>query len=65
MSTKRSAGILLPITSLPSEYGIGDLGSEATKFGKFLHDAGQKIWQVLPMTATDPGCGNSRSEERV
>lgn len=59
MSTKRSAGILLPITSLPSEYGIGDLGPEAVKFGKFLHDAGQKIWQVLPMTATDPGCGNS------
>ncbi|MBQ4430746.1 MAG: 4-alpha-glucanotransferase, partial [Synergistaceae bacterium] len=59
MSTKRSAGILLPITSLPSEYGIGDLGPEAAKFGKFLHDAGQKIWQVLPMTATDPGCGNS------
>ncbi|MBQ3402838.1 MAG: 4-alpha-glucanotransferase [Synergistaceae bacterium] len=57
--TKRSAGILLPVTSLPSKYGIGDFGPEALKFGKFLHDAGQKIWQVLPMTTIDPGCGNS------
>ncbi len=55
----RSAGILLPVTSLPSKYGIGDFGPEAVKFGKFLHEAGQKIWQVLPMTTIDPGCGNS------
>ena len=55
----RSAGILLPVTSLPSRFGIGDFGPEAMKFGKFLHDAGQKIWQVLPMTTIDPGCGNS------
>ncbi len=55
----RSAGILLPVTSLPSKFGIGDFGPEAFKFGKFLHDAGQKIWQVLPMTTIDPGCGNS------
>ena len=33
---KREAGILLPITSLPSRYGIGDLGSEAFKFADFL-----------------------------
>lgn len=57
--TRRSAGILLPVTSLPSEYGIGDFGPEAFKFADFLHDAGQKIWQVLPMTTIDPGCGNS------
>ncbi|MBQ2615466.1 MAG: 4-alpha-glucanotransferase, partial [Synergistaceae bacterium] len=55
----RSAGILLPVTALPSEYGIGDFGPEALKFAKFLHDAGQKIWQVLPMTTIDSGCGNS------
>ena len=55
----REAGVLLPITSLPSKYGIGDLGIEAFKFAEFLHEAGQKIWQVLPLTATDPGCGNS------
>ena len=56
---KRSAGILLPITSLPSKYGIGDLGPEAFNFAEFLHDAGQKIWQVLPLTTVDSGCGNS------
>ncbi|MBQ7196969.1 MAG: 4-alpha-glucanotransferase, partial [Synergistaceae bacterium] len=56
---KRSAGILLPITSLPSKFGIGDFGPEALNFAKFLHDAGQKLWQVLPMTTIDPGCGNS------
>ena len=56
---KRSAGILLPVTSLPSQYGIGDLGPEALKFAGFLHDSGQRIWQLLPMTAIDPGCGNS------
>jgi len=56
---KRSAGILLPITSLPSKYAIGDFGDEALKFAKFLHEAGQKIWQVLPLTTIDPGCGNS------
>ncbi len=55
----RSAGILLPFTSLPSEYGIGDFGPSALKFAKFLHDAGQKMWQVLPITMIDSGCGNS------
>ncbi|MBQ9419785.1 MAG: 4-alpha-glucanotransferase, partial [Synergistaceae bacterium] len=56
---RRSAGILLPISSLPSKYGIGDFGPEALNFAKFLHDAGQKMWQVLPLTTIDPGCGNS------
>ena len=57
--TKRNAGILLPVTALPSEYGIGDFGSGALKFAKFLHEAGQKMWQVLPLTTVDSGCGNS------
>ena len=56
---KRSAGILLPVTSLPSKYGIGDFGPEAFKFADFLHDAGQSMWQVLPLTTVDSGCGNS------
>ena len=55
----RSAGILLPVTSLPSKYGIGDFGTGALKFAEFLHNAGQKIWQVLPLTTVDSGCGNS------
>ena len=55
----RSAGILLPFTSLPSEYGIGDFGPAALEFAEFLHEAGQKMWQVLPITMVDSGCGNS------
>ena len=57
--TKRSAGILLPVSSLPSQYGIGDFGPEAMKFAQFLHSSGQRIWQVLPITTIDTGCGNS------
>ncbi len=54
---KRSAGILLPIFSLPSPYGIGSLGREARAFADFLKDAGQSWWQILPVTPT--GAGNS------
>lgn len=53
MSRKRSAGILLHISSLPSPFGIGDLGSEAYNFADFLNRAGQKYWQVLPLTPID------------
>ncbi|MBR1672219.1 MAG: 4-alpha-glucanotransferase [Fretibacterium sp.] len=56
---RRKSGILLPLTSLPSRFGIGGLGPEAFRFAEFLHEAGQSLWQVLPLTATDPGCGNS------
>ncbi len=49
MSKKRSSGLLLHITSLPSQYGIGDLGPGAYRFVDFLCDAGQKFWQVLPI----------------
>ena len=56
---KRTSGALLPVTALPSRFGVGDLGPEALKFADFLHKAGQSLWQVLPLTATDPGCGNS------
>ena len=54
---ERSAGILLPAFSLPGPYGIGSLGREARAFADFLHDAGQKWWQVLPVGPT--GAGNS------
>ncbi len=57
--SKRRSGILLHITSLPSVYGVGDLGPEAYKFVDFLTGAGQKFWQVLPLNPTDPICGNS------
>ena len=55
----RKSGILLPLTSLPSKHGIGDLGPEATRFAEFLKEAGQTVWQVLPLTAVDGGNGNS------
>ena len=44
---KRSSGILMPIFSLPSNYGIGTLGKEAYKFVDFLYEANQKYWQIL------------------
>ncbi|MBQ7377260.1 MAG: 4-alpha-glucanotransferase [Clostridia bacterium] len=48
----RGAGVLLPIFSLPSDYGIGTMGMAAYGFIDFLVAAGQKYWQVLPMGPT-------------
>ncbi len=42
-------------SSLPSPYGIGDLGEEARTFIDFLHEAGQTLWQILPLTPTGYG----------
>ncbi|WP_162427099.1 4-alpha-glucanotransferase [Pontibacter pudoricolor] len=55
----RSCGILLHITSLPSKYGIGDLGPEAYTFADQLEAAGQRYWQILPLNPTETGMGNS------
>ncbi len=55
MNFKRASGILLHPTSLPSEFGIGDFGVEAFEFAKFLADAGQTYWQILPLTPTGYG----------
>ena len=52
---KRSSGILMPISSLPSPHGIGTLGTEARKFVDFLADAGQSWWQILPVSPTSYG----------
>ena len=57
MEFQRSSGILLHITSLPSNGGIGDLGPAAHDFVEFLAAAKQHIWQVLPLAPT--GFGNS------
>lgn len=46
---RRSSGILLHITSLPSKYGIGDLGPSACKFADFLAHTRQSYWQILPL----------------
>lgn len=51
----RGAGILLPIGSLPSRFGIGSLGREAVAFVDFLCEAGQTYWQVLPVGPTGYG----------
>jgi len=56
---KRASGILLHITSLPSPYGIGDLGPEAYRFADFLAQTKQSYWQVLPLNPTNPAYGNS------
>ncbi len=45
----RRAGVLLHITSLPNERGSGNMGQEAYNFVNFLHDAGIKVWQTLPL----------------
>ena len=51
----RAAGILMPITSLPTNYGIGTIGKEAYEFADFLKGAGQKYWQILPVGPTSYG----------
>ena len=51
----RASGILMHITSLPSPYGVGTLGKESYKFIDFLKEAGQKYWQILPLTPTGYG----------
>jgi 4-alpha-glucanotransferase len=56
-SEYRASGLLLHVTSLPSPYGIGDLGPSATFWVSLLHDAGQRWWQSLPLGPT--GYGNS------
>jgi 4-alpha-glucanotransferase len=57
MEFERSSGVLLHITSLPSAGGIGDLGPAAHQFVRFLAEAKQHVWQVLPLCPT--GYGNS------
>lgn len=56
---KLHSGILLHITSLPSKYGIGDMGSFAYAFVDFAASCGQKYWQILPINPTDGINGNS------
>ncbi|MBS1537912.1 MAG: 4-alpha-glucanotransferase [Bacteroidetes bacterium] len=57
--SRRSSGILLHISSLPSKYGIGDFGTGAYQFADLLIHANQHLWQLLPLTPTDQSSGNS------
>jgi 4-alpha-glucanotransferase len=54
---ERSSGILYPVFSLPSPYGIGCFSKEAEEFIDFLEKAGQSCWQILPIGPT--GFGDS------
>ena len=56
---QRGSGVLLHITSLPSRWGIGDLGPEAYRFADFLEQTHQNHWQLLPVTPTSDATGNS------
>ncbi len=49
---KRKCGILMPVSALPSEYGIGSFGKSAYDFVDFLDAARQRVWQVLPLGPT-------------
>jgi 4-alpha-glucanotransferase len=51
----RSSGILLPVSSLPSPYGIGSFGQDALRLIDFLQAAGQQFWQILPVGPTGYG----------
>ena len=51
----RTSGILLPVASLPSKYGIGAFSKEAYKFVDILEKAGQSYWQILPLGPTGYG----------
>ncbi|MCM1102154.1 MAG: 4-alpha-glucanotransferase [Clostridium sp.] len=51
----RRQGILMPISAIPSKYGIGTLGEESYRFVDFLREAGQTLWQILPLGPTGYG----------
>jgi 4-alpha-glucanotransferase len=55
MKPERNSGILLHPTSLPTKYGIGDLGPSAYRFVDFLEGSGQTFWQMLPLGPTGYG----------
>ena len=52
---KRASGVLMHISSLPGDTGIGTLGKEAYEFVDFLKNSGQTYWQVLPLCPTSYG----------
>lgn len=52
-SADRASGVLLPISSLPGPYGVGDLGPAAERFVDWLHRSGQRYWQILPLSIPD------------
>ena len=55
MAQKRKCGVLLPVSSLPSKYGIGCFDKKAYEFVDALKEAGQSYWQILPLGPTSYG----------
>ncbi len=55
----RASGVLLHITALPSNFGIGDMGPESYRFIDLLAQANQHYWSILPLTPTSTQCDNS------
>lgn len=58
-SISRASGLLLPVVSLPSKFGIGDLGPESRKFVELLAKCRQHYWSILPLSPTSLEAGNS------
>jgi 4-alpha-glucanotransferase len=58
---ERAAGILLAVSSLPSRYGIGSFGEAARRWVDFLEEAGQRYWQILPLSPTSWGDSHYQS----
>lgn len=52
-TNKRTSGVLLPISALPSQFGVGSMGLAARDFAQKLAQSGQKYWQVLPLSPID------------
>lgn len=59
MKQRRGSGVLLHISSLPSRFGVGDMGPGAYEFADFLFSARQSFWQILPLNPTMPAWDNS------
>lgn len=62
---RHKAGVIMPVSSLPSKYGIGSFGKPAYDFVDFLDAAGQKCWQVLPLNPTSYGDSPYQSPSSV
>ncbi len=62
---RHKAGVLMPVSSLPSKYGIGSFGKTAHDFIDFLDATGQKCWQVLPLNPTSYGDSPYQSPSSV
>ena len=59
MTKQRASGVLMHITSLPSDFGIGDLGPWSYRFVDLLSKSNQTYWNILPLTPTSTQYGNS------